>query len=194
VPKTIYPGQGRLMCDGSWGRCEAEAKWVSAWRCALCPSCRDQMNYFPSGGLRRIPLAGGFIRKRFWTWNPAYSAKTEVEKDALIANGAPIPEVADLIGNSAYVRFIRLCECPREYITAVELAEIFALDADQFCKLLDLSSFAPEQMRELIDQGFVDRGFVETYMKNRPPMGAVMPMLKEVAAHYVKGIRLDRRK
>jgi hypothetical protein len=197
MAKSIYPGQGRLMCDGSWGRCEAEAKWVSAWSCALCVNCSHQMNYLPSGKLRRMPLAGGFVRRRFLPWNPGYAIKNKAEKDALIAAGAPLPELSSLIGNYAHVQFIELCqsrrESGREYITADELAGIVGLDADKLCRLLDLALLAPEKVQELVDRGAVDRGFVETYGKNRAPMDEVMLMFKEVAFHYQKGIRLDKR-
>ena len=197
VPKKIYPGQGRLVCDGLWGRCEAEAKWVSAWSCALCTGCIRQMNYLPSGGLRRIPLAGGFVRKRFSKWKPIYAIKNKAEKDALIAAGVPLPELANLIGNYAYLNFIRLCEAPcepgREYIAADELAEILGLDADQLCRLYDLALLTPEQVQGLMDGRSVSRGFVDTFGKNRAPMNEVMPMFKEIASHYLKGIRLDKR-
>jgi hypothetical protein len=197
VPKSIYPGQGRLMCDGLWGRCEADAKWVSAWRCALCTSCVHQMNNLPSGELRRIPLAGGFVRKRFSPWNPTYATKNKAEKDALVAAGVPLPELANLIGNYAYLNFIRLCEsrCEpgKEYIAADELAEVLNLDADQLCRLSDLALLTPVQVQELMDGGSVSRGFVETFGKDRAPMNEVMPMFKEIASHYLKGIRLDKR-
>jgi hypothetical protein len=197
VPKSIYPGQGRLMCDGSWGRCEADANWVSAWRCALCTSCSHQMNNLPSGQLRRIPLAGGFVRKRFSPWNPIYAIKNKAEKDALVAAGAPMPELSSLIGNYAYMRFIELCQSCREsgrnYITADELAPILGLDADQLCRLSDLALLAPDEVRQLVYRGTVDRGFLETFAKNRAPMNELMPMFKEIASHYQKGIRLDGR-
>jgi hypothetical protein len=193
MPKSVYPGQGRLMCDGSWGRCEADAKWISAWSCALCSDCSQKMNYLPSGQVRRVPLAGGFVRKRFCTWNPAHAIKNKAEKDALIAGGAPMPELSNLIGNYAYVRFIELCKSPGQYLTADELAPILNLDADQLRSLHDLALLGPDEVRELVDDGAVERGFIETYAKNRAPMNELMPMFKEIASHYQKGIRLDGR-
>jgi hypothetical protein len=108
-----------------------------------------------------------------------------------------LPELSGLIGNYAYVRFVELCESPREsgreYIAADELADILNLDADQLCRLSDLALLAPEEVQELVNRGAVDRAFVETYGKNRAPMNEVMPMFKEIASHYSKGIRLDKR-
>lgn len=41
----IYPGLGRMMCWGKWGKCEADAKWRHA-RWALCDECYDNLYYY----------------------------------------------------------------------------------------------------------------------------------------------------
>jgi hypothetical protein len=137
-----------------------------------------------------------FRPKTIFAVEPYIRDQEQSGERRIVAAGAPVPELASPIGNYAYLKFIKLCESSCEpdkaYIAADELAEIFGLDADQLRELLDLALFTPEQVRELIDQGAIDRGFVETFVKNRPPMNIVMPMLKEIASHYVKGIRLDK--
>ena len=80
VEKSIYPGQGRLMCDGSWGRCEADAHWVSALRCALCSSCSHQMNNLPSGKSRRVPWQVGSFAGASCHGTPHMRSKTKPRK------------------------------------------------------------------------------------------------------------------
>jgi hypothetical protein len=76
----IYPGLGRMMCWGKWGKCEADAKWRHA-RWALCDECYDNLYYY-KGKPRRSPPPNGLIRPRFYTWNPAHTERRLAERDA----------------------------------------------------------------------------------------------------------------
>src|SRR5258708_13762092 len=89
----IYPGLGRMMCWGKWGKCEADAKWRHA-RWALCDECHENLYYY-KGKPRRIPPPNGLIQPRFYKWNPAHAewrlAQKIAEAKARLAEPTPVP-------------------------------------------------------------------------------------------------------